>query len=224
MTRRRGWLLLAATVTFQAGLSTARPDEYPMVDSKFRAKTAQPMLPGDKPVLVPGTACRDGNCAPQLRECACPPQAHRDHPPFGSYLDRFGKWLFYRSPPTPCECKGHLPPYRPPLIAWFPCKPGQCGAGPWPSCSPAIIVESRPDAPPPLPAAPQITFKDRPLIPGSSAAMSVKQPPVKKPLQPTVKKTELSPSIKFRQAEGSGNAIQPVGASAGDPRGEIAPR
>jgi hypothetical protein len=219
MNRRHRLLLLGAMVGLGIGLSTSHGADEKKKDSK----ASEPIKAAIKsePVFISGTACRDGNCQPKPSTCrdgdctprpmagVCAKQPCQERPAVGSCLARFGKWLFYRAPETPCECKGHLPPYRPPLIAWFPCKPGECGVPREPYGKP-ILVAPRPDAPPPLPPTPQITKVDRPIgVTASSAAMAEKPLTVKK-AEPPAKKQTSSPSINFRKTETYSNDIVPI--------------
>ena len=224
MIRRHGWLLLAAVVAFADTAAFAQGEDPEAKARKLTEAAVKPILPDDGPVFIPGTACRDGRCAPCPQAAVFAPRPRQDHPPFGWYLDRLGKWVFYRAAPTPCECKGHLPAYRPPLHAWFPCKPGHCGPAPIATYGPAIIVEPRPNLPPPLPVTPQITLEERPLIPGSSAAMAEKQPPAKKPAQPAAKTATNPPSTEFRRSVVPATGIMPVEARVVEPRWEKAPK
>jgi hypothetical protein len=170
----------------------------------------------------PAAACRDGDCLPRPMAGSCSTQPKLGHPPIGSYLDRLGRWFFYRNAPTPCECKGHFPSYRPPLIAWFPCKPGDCATH-HSSYTRAVIVQPHPEAPPPLPPTPQITKAERPAgVSGSSAAMADKQPPVKKP-EPTAKTTNGS-SVNFRRTGTYADGIMPIESRFAEPSWEKSPK
>lgn len=92
-------------------------------------------------------------------------------------LEKLGRWLCYRSTPVPCDCKGHFTPYRPPLYAWFPCRSGQCGgAGEGGSCMHPVAQSQMRDPELPATIVPRITKQEKPLIPGSSAAMADRMP------------------------------------------------
>lgn len=236
MNRRHGWLL-AAAITAGVGISTSSGADAPATAPKAAEKAVQPTPISNEPVLIPGTACRDGNCAPVSAcrdrdctprplhaQCATPSKPANSHPPVGAYLDRLGKWFFYRAAPTPCECAGHLPAYRPPLTAWFPCKPGHCGTAPAPIYKQVIVVEPRPEAVPPLPPMPQITREDRPLIPGSSTAISDKYQEIKKPAPQSRKVPDSNPDISFRRAISGDSGLQPVDARVVEPRWERTPK
>lgn len=227
MARRHGWLLISAIVGLVIDLSIAPGADEPKKNQKPEPEAAA--VPSE-PVFISGTPCRDGSCQPGAKACrdgdctprpmasACKTQPKADHPPLGTYLDRFGKWLFYRSPPTPCECKGHLPAYRPPLTAWFPCKPGACAA-PHVIYAQPIRVEPRSDAPPSMPAVPQITRIDRPVgVPGSSAVMA-ELPAIKKPEAPARAKPSGS-VVPFRRTGTYTGGIIPIESRLIEPRWE----
>lgn len=242
MIRQQHWLLMGA-MAFGIGFSSAHG-----ADEKKKATEPAKAALSSEPVFISGTPtrdggqprpiqCRDGDCTPRPMAGAYATQpggrvhgqqmggaggAKQGHPPFGSYLDRLGRWFFYRAPETPCECKGHLPAYQPPLIAWFPCKPGDC-ATPRAAYARPITVAPRPDAPPPLPPTPQITKIERPLgVSGSSAAMADKQLPVKQPRR--VNKTKAGSSVDFRRTSSYADGILPSNPNVIEARWEKAPR
>ena len=108
----------------------------------------------------------NGSCAPKAAV----------HPPLGSCLKCVERWLFYRSEPTPCECKPHPTPYRPPLYAWFLCQHQPC-APVRPLVAPGLNTR-QPDNLLPQPPVPVAEKKEKSQVPGSSAALGV-------PVEPT---------------------------------------
>jgi hypothetical protein len=99
------------------------------------------------------------------------------HPPLGSCLKCVERWLFYRSEPTPCECKPHPTPYRPPLYAWFPCHQRPCA-----TVSPLVapgLYQRQPDNLLPQPPVPVAEKKEKSQVPGSSAALGVPVEPMR---------------------------------------------
>lgn len=210
MQRNARWLLAAALIGGGFNASFAQD----------RTATNSPKLPAETEKIVAGPACNGKNCATKpASNCAAP--AKCEHPPLGSCLDRFGKWFFGRPSTLPCECKGHLPAYRPPLIAWFPCEPSYCGPQPCATYGRVITVQPRPDAPPPMPPKPQITLEDRQrLISGSSAAMAIKQPlpPPTKTLPPVQPVLKTAPPLQPVFKPVGANGVIPVDSqSTGSP-------
>jgi len=141
----------------------------------FGAVSTLNALAGDP---VPTAACPDGKCLATAQPA---------HPPCGSFLDKCGRWLFYRPLPTPKECKPHPTPYRPPLYTWFPpCKAAPCLVHP-------LVVEGLKTAPgqnllpePPVPMGGGVTEgPDKSPVPGSSAAMALPGP--EKPIKPAAR-------------------------------------
>jgi hypothetical protein len=214
------------------GFSTAHGADEKKKDVKASEPAKRAL--SSEPAFIQGTPCRDGDCHPKQWACrdgdclprpmagVCATKTKLEHPPVGAYLDCLGRWFFYRAAPTPCECKGHFPSYRPPLVAWFPCKPGECGMS-QASYGRAIIVAPRPEAPPPLPPTPQITRSERPIgVSATSAAMADKQLPVKQPEPPA--KTTKGSSIEFKRTGTYAYGIMPIESRIAEPRWEKTPK
>lgn len=175
MQKRTKWLLLAGMIWTVGGMNSAARAEESTWKKLDDVEAVEKREMG--PEVVSGSACLDGNCAPRPACKDGEQTAKAKHPPFGSYVQPLSRWLSYRATPNQPCCKWRPTPYHPPLYTYFPCQPGQCAKCNTPVV--AVTSQGEPSAQPtpavqpvPMPIVPRYTQEEKPLIPGSSAALA----------------------------------------------------
>ena len=165
------------------------------------------------PEFIPGTACRDGNCAPKKNGAACDEQSKADR------WHKLGRWLTYR--PTSVQgCSIYPTPYRPSVYAYFPPNPNACRSVTGAACLQTSAVGPMITAAPMITAVPVIPAMQ--MIPAAPVIPAV----APKPAEAALPKLEL-PNIVQQQRPfipGSSSVLAPEPASrygASKPTGSI---
>ena len=178
--------------------------------SDIKAAVPPPSVPVPEPIAAPSPtinksaspsiipapyfqgSSKTAKCAEPIGPIPAVQIRKSEHPPLGSYLERFSRWFFYRSPQTACECHLIHTPYRPPLYTWGPFPSAQCsnfGNG----CKTMVFqVAQQPGQTDlkqpqsgakvitsfklPTPAVPKLATTERPFIPGSATAINEGKP------------------------------------------------
>jgi len=138
---------------------------FSLVTGNGRAADTAPLPVALPDVVSEGPACADGKCV----------AAKKKHD--GSCCDKLWNWLTYKAPKAPCDCH-RTTAYRPPLYAWFPCKPEQCHSGhclKMPEDNKPLAKGKHFDEPLPMPQMPNVIVvrPTQPLVSPVSSALAV---------------------------------------------------
>jgi len=161
------WLLVGALCSAGMVLSARAADPFvgsPETPDKRKTsdKTSEVVLSASNT-----ETCADGKCSAN-GACGKEKKQHNK-------LNALGRWLFYH--PVFVGCEGRFPEYRPPLYVF--CLDLPCGSSIYPRTSAAPIpmttVVKKTEPMLPKPEMPKMAQKEKPLVPGSSTAMSDKK-------------------------------------------------